>query len=134
MGRVKDLKELGKRGPGRKAKKQPDPEVPVQRSSDALHGRVKKRTGGRIMQRGRKRIAKVAVQQMLKKEKKTKKSSTQKETPTEEGAEFLSDEGTKFLPEDLVDVSSSRPFSDNKSLLRMVNKEGSDGNSDGRSL
>ena len=119
MGRVKDLKELRKRGPGRKARKQPDPEAPVP-LNDKTSGRVEKRTGGRIMQRARKRAAKAAVQRVLKERTSSKPPrSEKKESPTK-GAETM-----EFLPEDLVDdVSGNQPFSDDNQLwLQMVSDD-----------
>ena len=59
MGRKKDLSELGKRGPGRKAKKQQPPELPARVKERASLG-VKK-LGGRSRLRSKRRAAKLAA-------------------------------------------------------------------------
>lgn len=61
MGRKKDVKELSKRGPGRKAKKQQPPELPVGLKGAEASLKTTKVTGGRIKQRVRRRAAKAAM-------------------------------------------------------------------------
>ena len=61
MGRKKDWSELGKRGPGRKAKKQQAPELPSHLVEKEEVLGVRKKLGGRIKQRRRKRALREAV-------------------------------------------------------------------------
>lgn len=83
MGRKKDWKEVERRGPGRKAKKQPVPELPshlkAKRGEEPL--KAKKRLGGRIKQRARMRVLKVATKALeveQKKRRKVKKTERRK--------------------------------------------------------
>lgn len=72
MGRYRELKELrGKRGQGRKMKKQGDPTLPpvLQDKPDSSVPKVKSKIGGRIKQRVRKRTARMAMLKALQKEK-----------------------------------------------------------------
>lgn len=92
MGRVKDFKELGKKGPGRKSRKQGEPDVPpalrglTEKSS--LDGKVTK-LGGRIKQRAKKRLLrKVAVESTKKLSKKGKKESMESEEEEEDDDEM----------------------------------------------
>ncbi len=82
MGRKKDWKELGTRGPGRKARKQQAPVLPPHLKEEEPALGVK-RVGGRIKQRGKKRALKEAVRAMeaerKKKVKKGKKETKNKE-------------------------------------------------------
>lgn len=78
MGRYKDLRELrGKRGQGRKSKKQADPTLPPETgaSSDASVPRIKSKVGGRIKQRVRKRAARMAMLKALQREKNKRRAS-----------------------------------------------------------
>lgn len=74
MGR-KNWKEIvSQKGPGRKAKKQGDPELPAQLPRDVKKVESKV-LGGRIKQRARKRASKTALTQTIKKGvKKTKRA------------------------------------------------------------
>ena len=75
MGRVKDFKQLGNKGPGRKSRKQSEPDIPsilkdFTEKSNKDGSRVTK-LGGRIRQRTKKRLLKkVAVESTKKLSKK----------------------------------------------------------------
>ncbi len=86
MGRKKDLNELGKRGPGRKSKKQKPPQLPahLKEKEDAAHLGVKKKLGGRIKQRAKKRAFKVAMK-AVESEKKERRKASVKVKDLEEG-------------------------------------------------
>ena len=86
MGRKKDLKELGKRGPGRKAKKQPQPPVLPGTEKEERLLKVKKGVGGRIKQRARRRVTKLAAM-ALEREQRRKKAGGRKKKPTEQHVE-----------------------------------------------
>lgn len=58
MGRVKDFKELGRKGPGRKARKQSPPSLKHVQGKVERTSEVAKVLGGRIKQRSRKRLLK----------------------------------------------------------------------------
>lgn len=77
MGRVKDFKELGKKGPGRKARKQGDPSMPaaVKNLKTGSVGKIKKKLGGRIRQRTKKRLLNLAT---------ATRTSKKKSRPTEQ--------------------------------------------------
>ena len=106
MGRKKDLKELGKRGPGRKAKKQPAPEILAHLKPDAESGlKVKKSLGGRIKQRARKRAVKLAAKaiEMEQKKKKTvrlKREKKAKQTSKEADEHMEMDGGSAQVREE----------------------------------
>ncbi len=91
MGRVKDFKELGKKGPGRRAKKQGNPELEgaFKVLANVDEGKVlKKKPGGRIKQRTRKRELKKAATDLIKlKSKRGKKKQIVDEEPTSDGLE-----------------------------------------------
>lgn len=74
MGRVKDFKDLGKKGPGRKSKKQGDPglEGAYKSFTEKKDGKVKKKTGGHIKQRLKKREMKKMANEVVKTRKKKK--------------------------------------------------------------
>ena len=78
MGRYKDLRELrGKRGHGRKAKKQADPALLStlkKASAETSVPRVKSKLGGRIKQRVRKRSARMAMLKAMQREKNKKRA------------------------------------------------------------
>ena len=101
MGRVKDFKELGKRGPGRKSKKQSDPGLEgVFEKTVEVVGKIKKKTGGRIKQRIRKRVLKKVANEVVKGKKERKRKKNDSETVDEdEQMEMM-----EFLPEDLNNV------------------------------
>ena len=69
MGRHKDRKELkGKRGPGKKAKKQVDPKLPIallDREKSSTTDVLKRSVGGHSKQRAKKRAAKKAATEAL---------------------------------------------------------------------
>ena len=93
MGRVKDFKQLGKKGPGRKARKQGDPSIPAALREDKKTDKVKKKLGGRIRQRTKKRLLNLAVAastRVSKTKAKPKKHSageTTSDSEHEEGSE-----------------------------------------------
>lgn len=62
MGRVKDFRELGRKGPGKKARKQGLPDVPLSliNQSTESTGKVHKKLGGKIRQRNRMRLLALA--------------------------------------------------------------------------
>lgn len=76
MGRKKDLKELRQRGPGRKARKQKDPQLPASLSQEVEADKAKKKVGGHVSQRARKKAMKKTAQQLLKERKERRKSVT----------------------------------------------------------
>lgn len=82
MGRHKDRKELqGKRGPGRKTKKQRDPKLPsvlLDQDSSSSLGVLKRTLGGHSKQRAKKRAAKKAAVKALQLEHAQKKSEKKK--------------------------------------------------------
>ena len=120
MGRKKDLNELGKRGPGRKAKKQQPPELPVRLKEKDSIG-IKK-LGGRIRQRSKRRAVKLAAKVMQAEQKRNGKKKLFKATDVEEmRIESSKQEERPESPEDLQPLV----FSDeNLSWLRPVdNKE-----------
>lgn len=79
MGRKKDVKELSKRGPGRKAKKQHPPELPVGLKGAEASVRTTKAVGGRIRQRARKRAA-IAAMRVFEAEEKRQTKGRRKKT------------------------------------------------------
>lgn len=81
MGRKKDLNELGKRGPGRKAKKQQPPELPVRLKEGDSIG-IKK-LGGRIRQRSKRRAIKLAAKVLLAEQKRKGKKKLSKAVDVE---------------------------------------------------
>ena len=100
MGRKKDLKELGQRGPGRKARKQKDPPLPGSSKVKVKTDPVKKYVGGHIIQRARKRGMKRAAQQLLK-ERRGKRQSVKKAREEKESDDDAEQEvGTKLSDAD----------------------------------
>lgn len=116
MGRYKDLRELrGKRGHGRKAKKQADPALPstLKASAKTPIPRVKSKVGGRIKQRVRKRAVRMAMLKAVQREKNkrraSKKSETREDSSDDEEEEISDTESAKNV---------AMPFSDeNQSWL-----------------
>lgn len=90
MGRHKDRKELqGKRGPGRKSKKQGDPKLPSalsDQSSSSPLGVLKMKYGGHFKQRAKKREAKKAAVKALQLEHARRKSEKKKRKEASEAA------------------------------------------------
>ena len=93
MGRYKELKELrGKRGLGRKIKKQSDPEMPdaLRASAEKSVSKVKSKLGGRIKQRMRKRTARMAMLKTFQRgrsERKASKKNKLSKTTVDSGSE-----------------------------------------------
>lgn len=118
MGRYKDLKELrGKRGQGRKAKKQADPQLPAQvleGDTEAPIPKVKSKIGGRIKQRARKKAARMAMLKAMRREiskKRAIKKSELKEA-------VRGDEGEQTSCDKQLVKQLAQPFSDdNQSWL-----------------
>ena len=84
MGRIKEKKDLqGRRGPGKKAKKQSDPSLPPslsERSSDVANLKSVKQggVGGRIKQRARRRARLIAAVKATREEASHRKREKQK--------------------------------------------------------
>ena len=106
MGRHKDLKELrGKRGRGRKLKKQGNPKLPSALEAivtETSARGVKAKTGGRIKQRVRKRAARMAILKALHKEKSRRKASKRNEL-----VESMSDDEAARVVEPFSDENQS---------------------------
>ena len=119
MGRYKDLKELrGKRGLGRKARKQADPQLPRQVLEGQAKSPVPKVTskiGGRIKQRARKKATRMTMLKAMQREKNKRRAAKRDELKTsDDGNEQTSDEEVPLLVERI-----SLPFSDeNQSWLK----------------
>lgn len=97
MGRKKDWKELGKRGPGRKARKQQPPELPAHlREKDEAPLGVKK-LGGRIKQRARRRAVREAVKAMETERKGEVKAAAKKGKKNKEKRKERVEEGNCFV-------------------------------------
>ena len=114
MGRYKDLRELrGKRGHGRKAKKQEDPALPptIKASTETPVPRVKSNVGGRIKQRVRKRAARMAMLKAMQREmikmRAPKKREARESSSNEEGEEVSAAESAENV---------AAPFSDENQL------------------
>ena len=108
MGRKKDLKQLGQRGPGRRrVGKQGVPELPAvlrQECNENGGGKVpKKSVGGHIRQRARKRAEKVAILTALKQKRKEQR-----------GVELRGGEGSHLDP---LSETDGNPFSGSDSHL-----------------
>ena len=89
MGRKKDFRELGKRGPGRRrVGKQGDPELPaaLKREQDGAGRIAKKKVGGHIRQRARKHAEKAAILAALK-QRRRRKRRKQEGVEQDEGGE-----------------------------------------------
>ena len=119
MGRYKDLKELrGKRGLGRKARKQADPQLPhqiLEGEAKSPVPKVKSKIGGRIKQRARKKAARMAMIKAMQREKSKRRAAKKDELKTSgDGNEQSSDDEVPLLVERI-----SQPFSDeNQSWLK----------------
>lgn len=118
MGRYKELKELrGKRGLGRKIKKQSDPELPavLRASTEKSVSRVKSKLGGRIKQRMRKRTARMAMLKAFQRGRNERKSSKKNELSKSMGYSGREAEpGGEMALENMA-----QPFSDdNQSWLK----------------
>ena len=112
MGRKKDLKELGQRGPGRKARKQKDPALPYTLKEAVKTDSVKKNAGGHIIQRSKKRGMKRAAQKLLK-ERREKRHLVKKAREEKDSDDKVEQE---------VDIK--REFSDeNKAWFQPVKKK-----------
>ena len=116
MGRYKDLRELrGKRGHGRKAKKQTDPTLPptVEAKTEMSVPRAKSKLGGRIKQRVRKRAARVAMLKAMQRKRNKKRASIRKKEIRKDS----SGEGEKISGDESAE-NVAMPFSDeNQSWL-----------------
>jgi ribosomal RNA methyltransferase Nop2 len=119
MGRVKDFKELGKKGPGRKSRKQKDPVVPVElMKEDTKHnGKVSKKMGGRIRQRVNKRILKESAKTLLAKEpllkmKRKKKNGSDGGEEDETDEEEMEFNGANDSIDDDEDTFETAPLQD----------------------
>ncbi|XP_019854304.1 PREDICTED: probable 28S rRNA (cytosine(4447)-C(5))-methyltransferase [Amphimedon queenslandica] len=105
MGRVKDFKLLGKKGPGRKARKQGDPTIPAALREDKKIDKVKKKLGGRIRQRTKKRLLNLAVAastRVTKTKSKSKKDSAGETTSESEHEEGRDDDEMEVIPQPSV--------------------------------
>ena len=126
MGRVKDFKERRKKGPGKKTKKQADPELmgAYQQKSEVGGGRVKKKkVGGSIKQRARKRAALKNVTKELVDDK-TDAYKLKKGKPSKRSGEEKM-ESVGFLPDDLEEEKLPAVFTDENSVwLKPKNKKG----------
>ena len=116
MGRVKDFRELGKKGLGKKSRKQSDPDIPEHLKAPVDAGRIKKKVGGRIKQRLRKRIIKHAAEEMVKERKKKGDSNGQSDKDDNNTGEI------QFIEEDLVEAVAQYT-DDNSSWLKPVTEE-----------
>ncbi len=127
MGRVKDFKELGKKGPGRKGRKQGDPglEGVFEKIAEPSEGKITKKTGGRIKQRIRQRELKKVANEMVK--GKGKKDKTRKIKKTEGDNETIDDEdqmeAMEFLPDDMLDEGGIVGFTDDNQKWLKPKKE-----------
>ena len=118
MGRVKDFKDLGRKGPGRKSRKQPDPDIPavLRQAQEKSSGKVTKKVGGHVRQRAKRRIVNIAREKATKKSKEIEKQSHEDVEGEEEAMDI-----PEFLEEDLQDIGSVEPFTDdNQSWLKPV--------------
>ena len=114
MGRYKDLRELrGKRGHGRKAKKQADPALPptLKAGAETSVPRIKSKLGGRIKQRVRKRSVRMAMLKAMQREKNKKRAS--KKSEAREGSS--DDEGEEVSGAESAG-NVAMPFSDENQL------------------
>ena len=117
MGRVKDFRELGKKGLGKKSRKQSDPDIPEYLKAPVDAGRIKKKVGGRIKQRLRKRIIKHAAEEMVKERKKKGDSNRLSDKDDNNTREI------QFIEEDLVEEAVAQYTDDNSSWLKPVSEE-----------
>ena len=117
MGRYKELKDLrGKRGQGRKAKKQSDPNLPsiIEAKVDTSVPKVSSKLGGRIKQRLRKRAAKINMLKALQEERLKRKASKKNQLTKNVGKS----EREETLGEGVSLEFGTLPFSDeNQSWL-----------------
>ena len=117
MGRYKDLKELrGKRGLGRKARKQADPQLPPQvleGEAESPIPKVKSKIGGRIKQRARKKAARMAMLKAVQRKRSKRRAVKTDELKTSgDGSDQTSGD------EASIGRSTLQPFSDeNQSWL-----------------
>lgn len=99
MGRYKERQELkGRRGPGRKAKKQSEPGLPVSllgdTNGDPALGVKQGKIGGRIKQRARKRELLLAAAKAAKEELKIRKQEKRRRSVVTTGNSFPKESGT----------------------------------------
>ena len=157
MGRIKEKKDLqGRRGPGKKAKKQSDPSLPPslsERSSEESNLKSVKqgRVGGRIKQRARRRARLIAAVKATREEashRKREKQKTKKEIslpslsdapPVPAVSHGFSDENQKWLKPILKSPAATTGKSPKRVQISVDKRDllsgGSDGNSseEGRS-
>lgn len=117
MGRVKDFKDLGRKGPGRKSRKQQDPEIPValRQTQEKGSGKVTKKVGGHVRQRTKRRIVKTVRDKAAKKSKEIEKQSHEDIKGEEEAMDI-----PEFLEEDLQDNPVEAFTDDNQTWLKPV--------------
>ena len=123
MGRKKDVKELSKRGPGRKAKKQRPPELPVDLKGAEASVKTTKTIGGRIRQRARKRVAKAAMRAFEAEQKRQAKGRKKKTALSAQPSEAIESDGKTGAAAKRKSAKTRRPqlFSDdNQSWLKPV--------------
>lgn len=118
MGRYQELKELrGKRGLGKKIKKQSDPELPaaLRVSTEKSVSKVKSKLGGRIKQRMRKRAVRMGMLKSFQRERSERKASKKNKLN-----KSTVDSGSEEEPGGGLALKSvAQPFSDdNQSWLK----------------
>lgn len=115
MGRIKDRNELkGRRGPGRKARKQADPSLPVFAGLEEGLGVKQGRVGGKIKQRARRRARLLAAAKAAREEMILQKSRKHKT------AQMSTDKSPNSC---VADVAHSAAYSDeNRTWLKPIIK------------
>ena len=118
MGRKnwKESKSESKKGPGKKVKKQGDPELPAKLQGEVKRTKSAGDVGGRIKQRARKRTAKAAVTKAL-------KQGTKRVKPKDVKANY------KSVPPPASPSPPPPPSRSKGAAMALFAKTGSDGDS-----